>query len=86
MGKIKKLFAFIINQNGEEKIMALPVNSEGTERPLLYLDENIIKDTGMREIIQKYANQYNLYIELREYQIVTSSVEKFYPPQINYNA
>lgn len=85
MNTIVKFWIFIIIQNGIEKIMAWP-DSDGREVPLLYTDKNRIGEVGMRKAMQEYADVHNLYIELREYQVIPSSVEKFYPSKLNYNA
>lgn len=86
MGKIDKLWVFVIIQEGMEKIMAWP-DSDGREMPLIYLNnQEVMEEVGMKKAMQIYANQYNLYIVLREYQLVPSSEEKFYPSKLNYNA
>ena len=66
--------------------MAWP-DSEGREMPLIYLNgQERIEEVGMKKAMQEYANKYNLYIVLREYQVVPSSEEKFYPVKTNYDA
>jgi hypothetical protein len=85
LGKITKLFVFIVNQEGVEKIVTWPDKS-GMNVPLVYLNEKEIEHDKMKLAIQTMANVQKLYFELREYALVEKSVERFYPSKKHYNA
>lgn len=83
--RINELFVFVINIEGEEKIVTWP-NIHGIDVPLVYLSQQEIEGDGMKKAIQMMADHRKIYFELRRYDIVESSVEKFYPAQEKYNA
>jgi len=83
MSKIKTLHIFVVNENGEEKIVMWP-NKSGINVPLFYLSTEKVEDE-MKIAIQEMADTQKLYFELREYQLVKDSVETFYPTK-EYNA
>ena len=85
MSKIKDVFIFVVNENGEEKIVTWP-NEHGIAVPLVYIDKKDIVEDNMKKSIQGLADRYKLYFELRTYQLVEIDVEKFYPTTKEYNA
>ena len=85
MNKITMIRVFIINDNGEEKIVTWP-NRNGIDVPLVYLTEEEIKNDNMRVAIQSMADLRKVYFELREYKLIEESTEKFYPATKEYNA
>lgn len=85
MNKIKNIFVFVVNMDGEERIVTWP-NGNGIDVPLVYLSEEEIENDNMRKAIQNMANVRKLYFELREFTLVEKSVETFYPTLKEYNA
>jgi hypothetical protein len=77
MNKITSLFVFIVNINGEEKIVMWPDDNK-VSTPLVYVSEgDLIKDK-MKEVVQALSTKYKIHFELREYTLV-KVVESFDP-------
>lgn len=85
MAKVKSLFAFFILSEGKEQIM-VGVDDNGHVIPLVYLTDEALNYEKMIPYVKDYAQKNNVFVELREYQLIEDSVEKFYPDSTQYNA
>lgn len=80
--KVQTLLVFIVNINGEERIILHPENNI----PMVYLSTDALKQNNPRELMHALADKEKVYIELREYTLVKETTEFFYPSAKTCNA